>query len=296
VSNALWIVAAALLGPAKGLLIGPEAAWGAAFEIGRLALPPVAAVGAAVAGAAILLTADRLGRSAGGKTWARPADPWRAADLAGVVGVYIAAHVAGLVVDVFVIDRVAPFGDAIPRPIVLCDAVGAATAAAAYVVGVAARRGTTARDLLGPLGPATPCLAAAGLAAFVGLGLILVAVAAVVPALAGVVLPPLGVPAGPPAALGLLLVIEGLIGPVAEEVVFRPFVYVLLLRVMPASAAVGATGVLFGLLHGIGPATAPRAAGGIVMTWLYARSGSILPGLVVHAGFNIGLRLLPALA
>lgn len=288
---ALLLVAMLLAGPAKALLLAPEAPWGAAFAVGRLSPGAFGAALAAAAGIGLLILADRLTRR-GRREGASP-DPWRGVDLLAVLGAYVAAQAVGLSADVFLFEAPGTSADApVARSLLLCDAAAAEAAAAAYLFAVAARRGAMAGALLGP---SRPGLAAAGAAGAVGLGLLLIAAAAAAPALAAIRLPPLGVPGGGRAALALLLALEAAAVPLLEEILFRPFLFVLLRRRLPEAAAVGATALLFGLLHGLGPAAAPRIAGGALMTWLYARSGSVLPGAVVHAGFNLGLRLLPHL-
>lgn len=85
-------------------------------------------------------------------------------------------------------------------------------------------------------------------------------------------------------AVGLLLQV-GLI-PLTEEWVFRGGLYRWLRgRAGPAVALVLSAGI-FALLHGTGGPWLYTLAGGLVMAGLVEGTGSILPGLVVHAGMN----------
>ncbi len=80
------------------------------------------------------------------------------------------------------------------------------------------------------------------------------------------------------------------IGPIAEEVFFRGVVFAGMRRSMPLWPAAVVSGLLFGSLHApTGPTTVvPLAALGVALAWLYERTGSIWPPIIVHM-FNNGL-------
>ncbi len=74
--------------------------------------------------------------------------------------------------------------------------------------------------------------------------------------------------------------------PFAEEVTFRGLGYSLLERFgrWPAILAVG---VLFGLAHGLVVSLPIIVAFGCVLAWIRARTGSVYPGILLHATFNL---------
>lgn len=79
-----------------------------------------------------------------------------------------------------------------------------------------------------------------------------------------------------------------LIGPIVEELLFRGAVTKELLRVYNPSTAIVISGLLFGLIH-INPAQVLGASFiGILLAWLYWRTGSLIPCMVLHV-FNNAL-------
>lgn len=73
-----------------------------------------------------------------------------------------------------------------------------------------------------------------------------------------------------------------LVGPVLEELLFRGGVTKELLRRYNPGMAIVLSGLLFGLFH-INPAQVVGAIPiGIFFAWLYWRTGSLIPGIVVH--------------
>jgi membrane protease YdiL (CAAX protease family) len=71
----------------------------------------------------------------------------------------------------------------------------------------------------------------------------------------------------------------------SEEICFRGLVYGGFRTRMPALAAAALSGVVFGILHaptGLS-AVPPLIIFGVVMALLYERTGSILPGMILHA-------------
>jgi membrane protease YdiL (CAAX protease family) len=74
--------------------------------------------------------------------------------------------------------------------------------------------------------------------------------------------------------------------PFVEEVTYRGLGYTLLERFgrWPAILAVG---ILFGLAHGLVESLPVIAAFGCVLAWIRAQTDSVVPGIVLHAMFNL---------
>jgi membrane protease YdiL (CAAX protease family) len=74
--------------------------------------------------------------------------------------------------------------------------------------------------------------------------------------------------------------------PFAEELAFRGLGYSLLERFgrWPAILAVG---LLFGLAHGLIVSLPVIVVFGCVLAWIRARTGSVYPGMLLHATFNL---------
>jgi len=77
------------------------------------------------------------------------------------------------------------------------------------------------------------------------------------------------------------------IAPLTEEVFFRGFMFAGLRRSLPFAAAAAISAGLWGLFHYTGPGTwgvvLQLAAFGVILSWLYQRTGSIWPPVAVHA-------------
>jgi membrane protease YdiL (CAAX protease family) len=82
-------------------------------------------------------------------------------------------------------------------------------------------------------------------------------------------------------ALGLLVILAA---PVSEEIFFRGFLFGGLRGRMSFWAAALVSGVLFGLVHlPTGPAQVPPlAVFGVLLAWLYERTGSLGPPIFMH--------------
>jgi membrane protease YdiL (CAAX protease family) len=80
-------------------------------------------------------------------------------------------------------------------------------------------------------------------------------------------------------------VVIALIGPFVEELTFRGLGFSLLER-YGRTLAIVSIGVLFGLVHGLVGALPILAAFGAGLAWLRSRTGSVYPGILVHATFN----------
>src|SRR3954467_12243109 len=93
--------------------------------------------------------------------------------------------------------------------------------------------------------------------------------------------------------LVFVAVLVCLIAPIAEELFFRGFMFGALRRPIGWVGAAVVTGVVFGLIHAGGTDAVflvPLAVLGFLLCWLYRRTGSLLPGMAVHA-FNNALAL-----
>ena len=77
-----------------------------------------------------------------------------------------------------------------------------------------------------------------------------------------------------------------LMGPLAEELMFRGVIQTRLARAMPAWTAVVLQAVLFGVTHGTPIQMAYAFLIGLALGFLRSRTGSILPGFAAHAAFN----------
>jgi uncharacterized protein len=96
-----------------------------------------------------------------------------------------------------------------------------------------------------------------------------------------------------PVILGALVVSAALLAPVLEELIFRGFVQTSLLNTAGTGrhwTAVLGAGAAFALVHA-GATVAWQSLPalfilGIVLGWLYERTGSLWPGILLHMGFN----------
>lgn len=78
-----------------------------------------------------------------------------------------------------------------------------------------------------------------------------------------------------------------IVAPVFEEIIFRGFVFSTLLVGYGSGAALAGSGILFALAHGYGfLAFLSVLWSGILWAWAYARTGSLIPGIVAHAVNN----------
>jgi uncharacterized protein len=89
----------------------------------------------------------------------------------------------------------------------------------------------------------------------------------------------------------LLLVMSVTLAPLFEETIFRGYIYPVVARTFGVIPGVIFTGLLFGLMHasqlgGNAPQVALLATVGIVFTAVRAKTGSVLPGFLVHVSYN----------
>lgn len=78
----------------------------------------------------------------------------------------------------------------------------------------------------------------------------------------------------------------GLLNPVLEEIAFRGVLFGGLRRVFPAPMAIGFSAAIFASLHGTDPFL-PVAALGVLLAWLYERTGSLKASCIVHGLHNV---------
>ena len=91
----------------------------------------------------------------------------------------------------------------------------------------------------------------------------------------------------PIASTGLLTALSIVVmGPLAEELVFRGIIQTRLLRAMPSWTAVVLQATLFAIIHGTPIQIVYALLLGLALGFLRSRTGSILPGLAAHAAFN----------
>jgi membrane protease YdiL (CAAX protease family) len=75
--------------------------------------------------------------------------------------------------------------------------------------------------------------------------------------------------------------------PFMEEFVYRGFLFNAVARYAPVWLAAIVSGVLFGVSHGSSSAFLPLAASGVVLAYVYQRSGSLTASMLTHALFNL---------
>ena len=85
----------------------------------------------------------------------------------------------------------------------------------------------------------------------------------------------------------LAIIVVSVMAPLAEETIFRGFIYGWLARVLPVGFAIVISGAIFGALHGVLLLFIPLWAVGIVLAGMYRASNSLWPGAAVHALFNL---------
>lgn len=93
----------------------------------------------------------------------------------------------------------------------------------------------------------------------------------------------------------LALVAAGLVAPVAEELFFRGFLYPGLIQRLGRTGASLASALAFALAHVLPTTILPLFVIGLLLNWLYDQTGSIWPGMGLHAVLN-GLALLASFA
>lgn len=80
-----------------------------------------------------------------------------------------------------------------------------------------------------------------------------------------------------------------LIAPLVEEMLFRGIILRSFLRQYPRWPAIGGAALLFGVSHMNIYQCVAASIGGVVMGWLYERTRSLWPSILLHAGYNAAL-------
>jgi membrane protease YdiL (CAAX protease family) len=103
-------------------------------------------------------------------------------------------------------------------------------------------------------------------------------------------LTPRAFPGGAQATIGVVVAAVAfvVVAPFAEELFFRGMLFATLRGRLGARWTPVTTGVIFGALHGEPRAFISLALLGIVLGVMYERTGSVIPGMLLHA-FNNGL-------
>lgn len=83
-----------------------------------------------------------------------------------------------------------------------------------------------------------------------------------------------------------LVVIAVFFAPFVEELVFRGFLFNVLLRRLPMAAAVALDGIIFGAAHLDAAASFPLVCVGAVLAYVYYRTGSLTTSMFAHGTFN----------
>lgn len=88
-------------------------------------------------------------------------------------------------------------------------------------------------------------------------------------------------------ALGISFgVLAALVAPFVEELIFRGFLFNAILRYTPFWVAAVVSGLVFGMSHGSPTAFFPLACSGVVLAYVYYRTGSLTASMVTHGLFN----------
>jgi hypothetical protein len=83
-----------------------------------------------------------------------------------------------------------------------------------------------------------------------------------------------------------MILIGGILAPLAEEVIFRGLLYGWLRRFMGLLPATFLSAAIFGLVHGMLPVIAAAFVVGLVLAYIYERTGSLWAPTIVHATQN----------
>lgn len=97
--------------------------------------------------------------------------------------------------------------------------------------------------------------------------------------------------AAPLTTLGLLAA-AALVAPICEEVFFRSFIFIGLLKRMPLWPSVLLSAAIFGVAHADLGSLVPLFIIGLALAWARWRTDSIWPGIVIHAINNTAAAVL----
>lgn len=86
--------------------------------------------------------------------------------------------------------------------------------------------------------------------------------------------------------LVLLLFLGGVAAPLKEELIFRGMLYPPLRQAYGRGLGIVLTSLFFALLHLDVVRFVPLFLGGVVLAWLYERTGSLWPSIIAHGTWN----------
>jgi len=219
---------------------------------------------------------------------AAPGVPWSVWDVVRAIGL-IAAVTAAVAV-VLVVQKPGPgltaAALALPHSTML---------AAVWLFGVRRRGGWRPVGFVAPPHPQGLLLAGLVLLASLGVGAVYVSI---VSALGLEMLTPPDLPheiLGEGAARLLSIAGVGLAGPLIEEVFFRGFLLAALVQPLGVFRAAVVASAVFAAAHASIAVVVPLFLTGLLLSWLYLRTGSLWPPFAAHAAQNL-LALAAALA
>jgi uncharacterized protein len=89
-----------------------------------------------------------------------------------------------------------------------------------------------------------------------------------------------------PGAIWFFAIFAAVIAPIAEETIFRVFLFNAGMRYGGFWSGAILSGLLFGAVHGDKFAFLPLALGGVLLCWLYYRTGNAFTSMISHGLFN----------
>jgi membrane protease YdiL (CAAX protease family) len=87
--------------------------------------------------------------------------------------------------------------------------------------------------------------------------------------------------------IAVFTLLATIVAPFMEELFFRGLLFNAFLRYLPFWFAAVLSGAIFGIAHGSTSAFLPLAGSGVVLAFVYYRSGSLTASMITHALFNI---------
>ncbi len=94
------------------------------------------------------------------------------------------------------------------------------------------------------------------------------------------------------AVLWISTIFAAVFGPVAEEIFFRGFMYGAIRKTLGVFWGMVITAAVFSFLHAHIVGFLPIMALGILLAYLYEKTGSLVPSMMVHVFHNVGMVLL----
>ncbi len=82
------------------------------------------------------------------------------------------------------------------------------------------------------------------------------------------------------------VIFTALLAPICEEVVLRGLVHTRLRKAIPSFAAMLISSWIFGMMHGVRIQIIYAALLGLLLAWLFEKTGSLLAPILFHIGFN----------